>query len=466
VQYVSTRGGAKPLGFSDATLAGLAPDGGLFVPESYPVLPAGAFEALRGKPFEAVAAAMLSPYAEGEMAPADLRADIDAAMATFSHTARTPLVQIGPRDFILELFHGPTLAFKDVAMQTLAKLMDRILLERGRRATIVTATSGDTGAAAANAFAGREAIDVFILYPDGRVSDVQRRQMTTIAGDNLHTLAVDGDFDDCQRIVKQLFVDRDFNERVAMSGVNSINWARVAAQISYYVFAALSLGAPHRRVAFSVPTGNFGDILAGYVATKMGLPIERLVIATNRNDILDRVARTGDYAPGTVAPSTSPSMDIQVSSNFERLVFDLSGRNAASVAERLTAVPKSGFALTADEKAKMAALFSSGSANDAETAATIGAVYKDTGLIVDPHTAVGLKVARETVLDDDIALVTLSTAHPAKFPDAVVAGCGVHPAVPQRLAEALRDEEKMTRVPADAARIAEVIVDRSRAVTA
>ncbi len=289
--------------------------------------------------------------------------------------------------------------------------------------------------------------------------------MTTIAGDNLHTLAVDGDFDDCQRIVKQLFVDRDFNERVAMSGVNSINWARVAAQISYYVFAALALGAPHRRVAFSVPTGNFGDILAGYVATRMGLPIERLVIATNRNDILDRVARTGDYTPGTVAPSTSPSMDIQVSSNFERLIFDLSGRNAASVAERLTAT-KTGFALTADEKAKMATLFSSGSANDDETAATIGAVYRDTGLIVDPHTAVGLKVARETVLDDDVALVTLSTAHPAKFPDAVVAGCGRRPEVPQRLADVLRDTEKMTRVPADAARIAEVILDRSRAVTA
>ncbi|WMS44854.1 threonine synthase [Acuticoccus sp. MNP-M23] len=465
MQYVSTRGGARPLGFSDATLAGLAPDGGLFVPETYPLLSADTFSNLRGKPFEAVAAAMLGPYAESEIAPDDLRADIDAAMGTFSHTARTPLVQIGPRDFILELFHGPTLAFKDVAMQTLAKLMDRILLERGRRATIVTATSGDTGAAAANAFAGREAIDVFILYPDGRVSDVQRRQMTTIDGDNLHTLAVDGDFDDCQRIVKQLFVDRDFNERVAMSGVNSINWARVAAQISYYVFAALALGAPDRRVAFSVPTGNFGDILAGYVATKMGLPIERLVIATNRNDILDRVTRTGDYTPGTVAPSTSPSMDIQVSSNFERLIFDLSGRDAASVAQRLTDT-KNGFVLTAEEKAKMATLFSSGSANDEETAATIGAVYKDTGLIVDPHTAVGLKVARETVLDDDVALVTLSTAHPAKFPDAVVTGCGMRPAVPQRLADALRDTEKMTRVPADAAQIAQVILDRSRAVTA
>ena len=435
------------------------------MPERYPVLAPETFDALRGRPFEDVALAVLAPFAT-DIPEADLKADIDAAMASFGHPARTPLVQIGPHDFMLELFHGPTLAFKDVAMQMLARLMDRILAARGRRATIVTATSGDTGAAAAEAFRGRSAIDVFILYPDGRVSDVQRRQMTTIADDNVHTLAVAGDFDDCQRIVKALFVDRAFNERVAMSGVNSINWARVAAQISYYVFAALALGAPHRRVAFSVPTGNFGDILAGYVAVKMGLPIERLVIATNENDILDRTARTGRYTPSRVAPTTSPSMDIQVSSNFERLVFDLSGRDAASVKARMAEAATSGFQLADGEREEMGKLFSSGRANDAETAETIGRIYCETGLIVDPHTAVGLKAAYETRLDPDIAMVTVSTAHPAKFPDAVEAGCGVRPVSPARLERVLTSPERMTQVAADTAAIAELIVDRSRAVAA
>ena len=464
MQYVSTRGGAEPLRFSDATLAGLAPDGGLFVPDAYPKL--ADIEGLRGRPFEDVALAVLSAYSDGDIGDSDLKADIDAAMATFSHKARTPLVQIGPRDFVLELFHGPTLAFKDVAMQTIARLMDRILAERGRRATIVTATSGDTGAAAAHAFRGKSAIDLFILYPDGRVSDVQRRQMTTVADDNVHTLAVKGDFDDCQRIVKDLFVDRAFNERVGMSGVNSINWARVAAQISYFIFAGLALGAPHRRVAFSVPSGNFGDILAGYVAREMGLPIERLVIATNQNDILDRLTRTGRYEPGRVAPSTSPSMDIQVSSNFERLVFDLAGRDAASVKSRLSGVPREGFALTNSERTEMLKLFSSGRADDAETGETIGAVYRDTGMVIDPHTAVGVKAALETELDDDVARITLATAHPAKFPDAVEAGCGVRPEVPERLARALTERERMVKVPADTRKVAETILERTRAAAA
>ncbi|MEM6762478.1 MAG: threonine synthase [Pseudomonadota bacterium] len=465
MQYISTRGGAEPLGFCDATLAGLAPDGGLFVPAQYPRFET-VTDRLRGRPFEEVALSCLSPFAGGDLDETALSADINAAMATFSHAARTPLVQIGPREFLLELFHGPTLAFKDVAMQTLARLMDRILASRGRRATIVTATSGDTGAAAVNAFKGRSAIDLFVLYPDGRVSDVQRRQMTTVADDNIHTLAVAGDFDDCQRIVKALFVDRDFNERIAMSGVNSINWARVAAQISYYVFAALALGAPHRRVAFSVPTGNFGDILAGYVAGRMGLPIERLIIATNRNDILDRTARTGAYTPGRVAPSTSPSMDIQVSSNFERLVFELAGRDAGSVARRMAKVANSGFELEAGERAAMAELFSSGRADDRETAETIGAVYRECAMVIDPHTAVGVKVARETPLPDDVAVVTLATAHPAKFPDAVEAGCGVRPQAPERLERALSDSERMTHVPADTAAVASHILDRARAVAA
>ena len=465
MKYISTRGGALPLGFSEATLAGLAPDGGLFVPETYPSLAGDALEALATRPFEDVAHASLTRFAADDLPVAAIAADVTAAMATFSHTARTPLVQIGPRDFLLELFHGPTLAFKDVAMQTLARLMDRILTERGRRATIITATSGDTGAAAAEAFRGRAAIDVFILYPHGRVSDVQRRQMTTISDDNVHTLAVDGDFDDCQRIVKALFVNREFNRRVAMSGVNSINWARVAAQISYYVYAALALGAPARRVAFSVPTGNFGDILAGYVAARMGLPVERLVIATNANDILDRTLRTGRCMPGRVSPTTSPSMDIQVSSNFERLLFDLSGRDASSIVARLGDTA-AGFQLGAEEHARMTALFASGRADDAATRAEIGRLHAETGLVVDPHTAVGTSVARTVRLPDGVPMVTLATAHPAKFPDAVEAGCGVRPDNPERLESVLAAPERSTRIAADEAAIADHIVDRSRAVAA
>ncbi|ORE94520.1 threonine synthase [Stappia sp. 22II-S9-Z10] len=465
MQYISTRGGAQPLGFCDATLAGLAPDGGLFVPETYPVLSQETLASLVGRPFEAMAYTVLSRFAAGELPEVALKADIDAAMGSFTHIARTPLVQVGPDHFIMELFHGPTLAFKDVAMQTLARLMDRILKERGRRATIVTATSGDTGAAAAEAFRGAANIDVFILYPDGRVSDVQRRQMTTIADDNIHTLAVAGDFDDCQRIVKALFVDRAFNEKVAMSGVNSINWARVAAQITYYLFAALALGGPQRKVAFSVPTGNFGDILAGYVAHKMGLPIEKLIIATNQNDILDRASRTGRYVPGTVSPSTSPSMDIQVSSNFERLVFDLSGRNAASIAERM-ADPRTGFALTEAELGEMKTLFASGRADDEDTRRQIGRTYAETGLIVDPHTAVGLKAAAEADLPAGTPIVTLSTAHPAKFPDAVEAGCGRRPVQPERLEKVMTDPERSTKVAADVAAVAAIVLERARAVTA
>jgi len=465
VQYISTRGGTSPLGFCDATLAGLAPDGGLFVPETYPEISRAELAALAGRPFEAAAKTVLARFSGGDLPAAAIAEDVDAAMATFGHAARTPLVQIGPNHFLLELFHGPTLAFKDVAMQTLARLMDRILSERGRRATIVTATSGDTGAAAAEAFRGRSAIDLFILYPDGRVSDVQRRQMTTVADDNVHTLAVEGDFDECQRIVKALFVDREFNERVAMSGVNSINWARVAAQITYYVVAALALGAPARRVAFSVPTGNFGDILAGYVAHRMGLPVERLVIATNANDILDRMVRTGRYSPGRVSPTTSPSMDIQVSSNFERLLFDLSGRNAASVAARLSDT-RAGFALTHDEHAGLTALFSSGRADDAATRAEIGRVHAETGLVIDPHTAVGTRAARETALPEGVPMVTLATAHPAKFPDAVEAGCGIRPRNPERLDAVMTAPERATRIPADTAAVASLIIDRSRAVTA
>ncbi|MEM7693411.1 MAG: threonine synthase [Pseudomonadota bacterium] len=463
MQYVSTRGEAPTLSFSEATLAGLASDGGLYVPHTYPRFSVDELYDLRGAPYERVAHAVMTRFAAGNVADEDMADDINAAMATFVHAARVPLIQIGPRDFLLELFHGPTLAFKDVAMQTLARLMDRILKARGRRATIITATSGDTGAAAADAFRGRDNIDLFILYPDGRVSDVQRRQMTTIADDNVTALAVAGDFDDCQRIVKALFVDRAFNERVGMSGVNSINWARVAAQVPYYFYAALALGGPTRKVAFSVPTGNFGDVLAGYVAHRMGLCVDKLIVATNHNDILDRALKTGTYAPAGVAPSTSPSMDIQVSSNFERLLFDLSDRDAAAIRAR---VPGGAFDISPREQRHMAGLFASGRADDREVASTIGRVYRETGLIIDPHTAVGAKVAFESDLDEDTARVTLATAHPAKFPDAVEAASGVRPTPPARLAHVLNAPERMVPVAAETAAVAAAVLDRSRAVTA
>ncbi|XWN32781.1 MAG: threonine synthase [Devosia sp.] len=465
MQYVSTRGGATPLSFCDAMLAGLAPDGGLFVPDAYPRLRATDLDALVGRPYEDVALKVHNQFVAGDLPEAALKDDIDAAMATFRHPARTPLVQIGPNAFVLELFHGPTFAFKDVAMQTLGRLMDRVLSERGRRATIVTATSGDTGAAAAEAFRGKGAIDVFILYPHGRISEVQRRQMTTVEDENVHAIAVDGDFDDCQRILKALFVDADFNARVSLSGVNSINWARVAAQIGYYIFAGLALGALTRKVAFSVPTGNFGDILAGYVAHKMGLPVERLVIATNQNDILDRVMKTGRYEPGSVAPSTSPSMDIQISSNFERLLFDLSGRNATLTTERMASLP-GGFALGPEETTVLSELFASGRADDEDTRRTIGRVYRETGMIVDPHTAVGLKAAEEVELPDGVPMVTVATAHPAKFPDAVEAGCGVRPPAPQRLEAMMSAKERITSMGAETAAVARHILDRTRALAA
>jgi threonine synthase len=465
MRYVSTRGSAPSLGFSDALLAGLARDGGLYVPEQWPTLSAADIRALRGLPYPELAKRLLTPFIGGEIAAGDFSRIVDEAYATFRHEAVCPVVQTGPNEFVLELFHGPTLAFKDVALQLLARLMDHVLAARGQRATIVGATSGDTGGAAIDAFGGRDRTDVFILFPHGRVSPVQQRQMTTSAAANVHALAVEGNFDDCQALVKDMFADAKFRDGVALSGVNSINWARIMAQIVYYFSSALSLGAPDRPVAFTVPTGNFGDIFAGYAAKRMGLPIERLVIATNANDILARTMASGRYETRGVVATSSPSMDIQVSSNFERLLFEASGRDSAAVNRWMGGLRQSG-SFTIDEKPLTAIRgeFSAGRAGEAETAATIKNVLAGSGYLLDPHTATAVHVARAQPRSA-APMVVLSTAHPAKFPAAVEAASGISPALPAWLGDMMQRSEKFTVLPSSLEMVEDHIRARTRAGT-
>jgi threonine synthase len=386
------------------------------------------------------------------------------AYGTFRHPAVVPIAQFGAGTFLLELFHGPTLAFKDVAMQLLARLMDHALSTRGERATIVVATSGDTGGAAVEAFRGRERADLFVLFPQGRVSDVQRRMMTTANDNNVHALAVEGTFDDCQALVKGLFNHHAFRDRVRLSGVNSINWARIVAQVVYYFTAAATLGAPHREVSFTVPTGNFGDIFAGYVAARMGLPIDRLVIATNVNDILARTLATGTYDLREVVATSSPSMDIQVSSNFERLLFEATGRDAAAVRAMMASLAQSGrFSLSSEALSRIRALFNADRADEDETAATIRTTLRETSRLVDPHTAVGLAVAEKETRDPAVPMIVLGTAHPAKFPEAVEAACGVRPGLPDWLSDLPERTERATAMPVDQAAIEKFILAASRA---
>ncbi|HHY50841.1 MAG TPA: threonine synthase, partial [Alphaproteobacteria bacterium] len=390
MQYLSTRGRAPVLGFSDAVLAGLASDGGLYVPATWPALDRDEIAAFANRPYAEVAHAVISRFTGGAIADADLRRIVEDAYATFRHPSVAPLVELEPGHFVLELFHGPTLAFKDVAMQFLSRLIDHILAARGGRCTIVGATSGDTGSAAIEAFRGRDNIDIFIMHPQNRTSEVQRRQMTSVADANVHNIALEGTFDDCQTLLKTLFSDPRFREDVKLSAVNSINWGRIVAQIVYYFTAAVSLGSPHRRVTFVVPTGNFGDILAGYAAKRMGLPVETLVIATNSNDILARALETGRYEVATVIPTISPSMDIQVSSNFERLLFEALGRDPETLGRLMAGLGQSGsFTLPAASLGAIRADFRAGRASEAETAATIRATWEQSGYLLDPHTAVG-----------------------------------------------------------------------------
>ena len=457
MKYVSTRGQAPAYGFSDVLLAGLAGDGGLFVPETWPVLAPTDIAALAGQPYAEVAFRVIRPFVGGEIADDLLRAMCVSAYATFRHPAVVPLTQVGPGEWILELFHGPTLSFKDVAMQLLARLMDHVLAERGSRVTVIGATSGDTGAAAIEAFRGRDNADVFILFPEGRVSPIQQRQMTTVEADNIHAIAVKGTFDDCQALVKGMFGSDRLRRQLQLAGINSINWARILGQIVYYFTAAVALGGPARPVSFTVPTGNFGDIFAGYAAKRMGLPIERLVIATNVNDILARTLDSGRYEVHEVHATTSPSMDIQVSSNFERLLFEAYGRDAAAVGRLMQRLKQSrAFDIAPEPLDRIRADFSAGRADEAEGAATMREVHAATGKLPDPHTAIALAVSRRFV-DEGVPMVTLATAHPAKFPDAVAAATGVRPALPDALSGILSKRERFVTFPNDARAIEDTV---------
>jgi threonine synthase len=464
MRYVSTRGDAPALNFVEAMLAGLGRDGGLYVPETWPSVSPDMIEGLAGQPYAEVACDLIRPFVAGALADADLARMTREAYGTFRHPAVAPLVQLGPSLFVLELFHGPTLAFKDLAMQLVARLMDHALHQRGERTTVVVATSGDTGAAAIEAFRGRAQADVVVLFPHGRISDVQRRMMTTVEDPNVHAVAIEGTFDDCQGLVKAMFNHHSFRERVRLSGVNSINWARIVAQIVYYFTAAVALGAPRRKVAFTVPTGNFGDVFAGYAAARMGLPIERLTVATNVNDILARTFATGTYEVREVVPTTSPSMDIQVSSNFERLLFDAYGRDAQAVRALMGALTQSGrFSIAVPALSKMRELFTAERADEDEVAATIRALKREAGYCADPHTAVALAVAEKESRDPSVPMIVLSTAHPAKFPEAVQAACGARPALPDWLADLGTRRERMTVLPADQAAVERFVIGASRA---
>ncbi len=454
MKYVSTRGTAPVLGFDDVLLAGLARDGGLYVPESWPSLSAAEIRALRGLSYAELAVEIMAPFVGDTVSRADLTRIVHETYGVFGHKAVAPLTHLDSNLWVMELFHGPTLAFKDYALQFLGRMFDHVLTKRGERVTIVGATSGDTGSAAIEACRDRAAIDIFILFPHGRVSDVQRRQMTTVTSSNVHCLAIEGTFDDCQDTVKAMFNHTAFRDEVTLSAVNSINWARIMAQVVYYFWAALRLGAPDRPVGFSVPTGNFGNVFAGYVAKKMGLPIERFMIGSNSNDILTRFFETGAMTMDGVRPTISPSMDIQVSSNFERLLFDLMDRDGAALDRLMKQFRQSGsYELAAAPLAQARSLFQGVRLDDAQTSTVIDQWYKATGQLFDPHSAIGVDAAVRGGFDPAVPVVALATAHPAKFPAAVQAASGIHPALPDRLSDLFDRPERYTVMPNDVARL-------------
>ncbi len=451
MRYISTRGQAPVLNFEEVLLAGLASDGGLYVPESLPRFTQEEMASWAGLPYAELAFRIMRSFVGDCIPEADFRQILEATYATdiFAHEAVAPLRPLAANEWVLELFHGPTLAFKDFALQLLGRLLDYVLARRKQRVVIIGATSGDTGSAAIEGCRRCENVDIFILHPHQRVSEVQRRQMTTIFGDNIHNLAIEGNFDDCQEMVKASFADQQFLKGTPLVAVNSINWARIMAQIVYYFHAAIQLGAPYRSVAFSVPTGNFGDIFAGYLARNMGLPVSQLVVATNRNDILHRFMSGNHYDRETLHPSLSPSMDIMVSSNFERLLFDLHGRNGAALAALMAQFRSSGRLSVADERWQEARrLFDSLAVDDVLTCQTIAEVFAGTGEVLDPHTAIGVRAARECRRRLDIPMVTLGTAHPVKFPEAVEkAGIGQALVLPAHLADLHQRPERSTVLP-------------------
>lgn len=459
MRYQSTRGAAPLLGFRDVTLAGLASDGGLYVPQSWPSFTRDQIAAMAGLSYVETAVRVMLPFVEGDLSEDELRALCTQAYGRFAHAAVTPLVQLDSRQWLLELFHGPTLAFKDVALQLLGLLFEKFLTGTNQHLTIVGATSGDTGSAAIDAVAGREGVDIFMLHPKGRVSEVQRRQMTTVLAPNVHNIAIEGSFDDAQALVKAMFNDMDFAGRFQVTAVNSINWARLMAQVVYYFYAAVRLGAPDRSVAFAVPTGNFGDVFAGYVAAKMGLPVASLVVATNVNDILHRALSSGDYSAGAVTPTDAPSMDIQVSSNFERLLFDLAG---APIGDQMRAFEANrAMQLSNAQRTGAAALFASDRIDAAEMNEAMRWAHAETGEILDPHSAIGFAAARRANIAADIPVVTLATAHPAKFADAVERATGIRPGVPARVGDLYQRQERYDVLPATFEAVTGYIAERA-----
>lgn len=449
MKYLSTRGQAPQLNFDDVLMAGLASDGGLYVPETYPQICKADIKAAATVPYTETALRVMYPYVQECIPEADFAQMIHNAYGRFHHQAIVPMTQIAQGSYLLELFHGPTLAFKDVALQLLGQLFNYTLKKRGEKITIIGATSGDTGSAAIEGLRGFDNIDVYILFPKGRPSQVQQRQMTTVNDKNIHAIAVDGTFDDCQAMVKTLFADQDFRKKVPLGAVNSINWARVMAQTVYYVTSASALGAPDRGVSFSVPTGNFGDILAGYIAGKMGLPIHKLYIATNENDILKRCHETGEYKKSQVALTHSPSMDIQISSNFERLLFDFSGRNPETITGFMQNLKQDGaFRLTHEILAQLQGLFGAAMCDNVKTLETIQDIYLKTGQLIDPHTAVGVAVGQE-LHDQATPLINLACAAASKFPEIVKKATNKHPALPDFMADLFNKPERITEIPND-----------------
>ncbi|EKV32579.1 Threonine synthase [Caenispirillum salinarum AK4] len=454
MKYVSTRGEAPALSFDDVLLTGLARDGGLYVPESWPHFSSDEIRALRGLSYPDLAVAVMRPFVEGCLTDEELTDLATRSYAPFEHKAIAPLKQLGPDRWMMELFHGPTLAFKDYALQFVGNAFEHVLKKHGKRITIVGATSGDTGSAAIEATRDRDNIDIFILHPKGRVSEVQRRQMTTVTSANVHNVALEGTFDDCQDTVKALFADSAFRDEMGLSAVNSINWARIMAQVVYYFWAGLALGAPDRAVSFAVPTGNFGNVFAGYVARRMGLPVEKFVVGSNRNDILTRFFETGSMTMEGVVPTISPSMDIQVSSNFERLLFDATERDGQAVKNLMSGFRQSGsFTLDDEPLAEIRNLFSGLRLDDEQTSKVIADTYRQTGELVDPHSAIALAAADAQGLPAGVPVVALATAHPAKFPDAVEAASGIRPGLPERLADLLERPERFDVVENDVAAV-------------
>lgn len=459
MKYVSTRGQAPVLSFEEAMLSGLARDGGLYLPETMPTLSSAEIAALNGVSYAEAAFRIMRPYLGDTFTDEEFREIIARAYSGFGHAARAPLKQLDSGHFLLELFHGPTLAFKDFAMQLIGQMFEASLKRSGQRVCIVGATSGDTGSAAIEAFKGLDAVDVFILYPHGRVSEVQRRQMTTPSEGNVHALAIDGYFDDAQARVKDMFNDFDFRDSVRLAGVNSINWARVLAQVVYYFTSAVSLGAPHRKVSFTVPTGNFGDVFAGYIAKRMGLPIDQLVVATNQNDILHRCLTTSEYKPDGVIPSISPSMDIQVSSNFERALYYAYAQDGSTVAQLMDELKTGEFSVSQGALQALQESFASGRCSEADTFATIAQTLVQSAELLCPHSAVGVKVANE-LRDPAVPMITLATAHPAKFPDAVEAAVGQRPPLPDRMSDLYERSERMTKTENDLETLKTLIKER------